>query len=101
MSDKYKYCNHHHDLTDRHRLVEIGGCEFVANVEAIHLLEALNNAGLKTRTHHHNEEGQSFISILLDNAQVEVKKVNEIDADRANYNGKYELLIWWRKGANQ
>lgn len=97
-SEKYKYCNHHHELTENHEIVDFGDGEFVANKEAIPLLKALNEAGLRTRTHHFtHEDGHGFISILLDNVQLEVKKVNEIDADRYRYDGKYELLIKWDK----
>lgn len=95
-TDKYKYCNHHHELTDEHELVDFGDGEFVANKAAIPLLKALNEAGLKTRTHHFtHEDGHGFISILLDNVRIEVKTVNEIDADRTKYNGKKELLLIW------
>lgn len=93
-SDKYRYCNHHHELTDDHRLVNFGDGDFVANKIAIPLLKALNEAGLRTRTHHIDDNG-GFLSIILDNATVEIKRVNEIDADRTKYNGKYELLIKW------
>ncbi len=97
-TDKYKYCNHHHELDENYEVVDFGDGEFVANKEAIPLLKALNEAGLKTRTHHFtNNDNGGFVSILLDNVRVEIKKVNEIDADRTKYNGKYELLIMWDK----
>ncbi len=95
-TDKYKYCNHHHELTDQEELVNFGNGEFVANRSAIPLLKALNETGLKTRTHHMDENG-SFVSILLDNVRVEIKEVNEVDATRTKYNGKFELLISWNK----
>lgn len=98
ISEKYKYCNHHHELTDKHTIVDFGEGKFVANNEAIPLLKALNDLGLKTRTHHISEDcNHAFVSILLDNARIEVKMVNEIDADRTNFNGKNELLIFWNK----
>ena len=93
-SERYQYCNHHHELTDQHELVDFGDGEFVANKMAVPLLKELNESGLRTRTHHVDHTG-GFVSILLDNARVEVKTVNEIDADRTKYNGKYELLIIW------
>jgi hypothetical protein len=96
-TDKYRYCNHHHELTDQHEIVDFGNGEFVANKVAIPLLKALNEVGLKTRTHHMDERG-GFISILLDNVRIEVKPIFEKDADRTKFNGKYELLILWDKG---
>lgn len=96
-SDKYKYCNHHHELTDHHEIVDFGDGEFVANKQAISLLKALNEAGLKTRTHHIGDEPHAFVSILLDNVSIEVKQVFEKDADRQRYNGKHEVLICWKR----
>lgn len=93
----YKYCNHHHEMTDQHELVDFGDGEFVANKVAVPLLRELNKLGLRTRTHHVDESG-GFIGILIDNATIEVKKVNEIHADRTKYDGKYELLIQWTRG---
>ena len=97
-TDKYKYCNHHHELTDNHEMVDFGDGEFVANKEAIPLLKALNELGLKTRTHHISDDiDHAFVSILLDNVQIEVREVYERDSDREKYDGKYELLISWDK----
>lgn len=96
-SDKYKYCNHHHELTDKHQLVDFGDGDFVANKEAIPLLKALNEVGLKTRSHHIDEKEHAWVCILLDNVEIEIKEVFEIDADRTKYNGKKELLIRWIK----
>lgn len=59
-SEAYRFCNHHHELTDGHKIVTIGGETFVANVDAIPLLEALDAVGLKTRTHHIAEGGNAF-----------------------------------------
>lgn len=95
-TDKYKYCNHHHELTDQHEIVDFGTGEFVANKVAIPLLKALNEVGLKTRTHHMDERG-GFVAILLDNVRIEIKPVFEKDADRTEFNGKYELLILWER----
>lgn len=94
---KHKHCNHHHELTEEHEMVDFGDGNFVANKKAISLLTALNEAGLKTRTHHFTGEGHGFISILLDNVEYEEKIVNEIHADRDKYNGKKEFLILWTK----
>ena len=96
-TDKYKYCNHHHEIGDRHELIDFGDGDFVANKEAIPLLKALNEIGLQTRSHHINEKEHAWICVLLDNAEIEVKKVFERDSDRTKYNGKMELLIKWRK----
>ena len=94
---EFKFCNHHHKLGNTHKLVDFGDGEFVANNEAIPLLKALNEIGLKTRTHHIDDRQNAFISILLDNVSLEIKTVNERDADRTKYNGKKELLIYWNK----
>jgi hypothetical protein len=96
-TDKYKGYNHYHELTDQHEIVDFGDGEFVANVQAIPLLKALNEAGLRTRTHHMDNENQSFVSILLDNVRLEIRTVFEKDATRTKYNGKTELLIFWDK----
>lgn len=95
-SDKYASCNHHHELTDRHELVDFGGGEFVANKDGIPVLKALNEIGLNTRTHHIEKGGYCFLSILLDNVDLEIITVYERDADRDKYNGKKELLIRWK-----
>lgn len=96
-SDKFKHCNHHHELTDNHEIVDYGHGEFVANKTAIPLLKALNEAGLRTRTHHYDgNPAGAFISIILDDhVRLEIKEVNETDADRTQYNGQKELLILW------
>lgn len=96
-TDKYKFCNHHHELTDEHEVVNFGSGEFVANKQAIPLLKALNEAGLITRSHHMDNADHAFVCILLDNVQIEVRQVSEIHATRTQYNGKYELLIKWEK----
>lgn len=94
-SDAFKHCNHHHKLTADHQLVDFGDGEFVANKAAIHLLKALNEAGLRTRSHHMDKPGQGFICILMDNVDIEVRVVNERDATRTKYNGKKEICIQW------
>lgn len=97
FTEKYRHCNHHHEIGDRHELVDFGDGEFVANKEAVPLLKALNEMGLRTRTHHADENG-GFVSILIENSvRAEIKEVNEIDANRTKYNGKTELLISWCK----
>lgn len=93
-SEKYTHCNHHHELTEEHEMVNFGYGEFVANKSAIPLLKALNDAGLKTRTHHFGNNG-NFISILLDNVEIKEQVVNEVHSTRTQYNGKKELLIFW------
>ena len=96
-TNKYRYCNHHHTLDKNYEIVNFGDGKFVANKEAIPILKALNELGLRTRTHHINNKQHAFISILLDNVELEIRTVNEHDADRTIYNGKKELLIIWEK----
>jgi len=96
-TDKYRYCNHYHEIGKRHKLVDFGDGEFVANNEAIPLLKALNEIGLKTRSHHIvNDEEYSWVCILLDNVEIQIKDVFERDATRTKFNGKKELLISWK-----
>ena len=94
--NKYKYCNHHHVLTKNHKIVDFGDGKFVANKKAIPLLKALNELGIRTRTHHIDEDF-GFFSILLDNVTVEIRDVYEKAASRTKYNGKKELLITFKK----
>lgn len=96
FTDKYKYCNHH-EISEKHKLVEFGGEKFVANNEAIPLLKALNEIGLRTRSHHIDETENAWVCILLDNVELEINVVNEIHAERTHHNGKKELLIRWKK----
>lgn len=97
QTDKYKHCNHYHELTDQHEIVDFGDGEFIANKKAIPLLKALNELGLRTRTHHIGDDN-CFVSILLgEKVEIEVKIVNEIDSSRTKYNGQKELLIQWRQ----
>lgn len=95
-TEKYRFCNHHHEIGDKHELVDFGDGEFVANKRAVPLLKALNELGLRTRTHHIGDEDSAFVAILLDDVNVEIKTVNERDATRTKYNGKKELLISWK-----
>lgn len=95
-STKYTYCNHHHELTSEYEIVDFGDGEFVANKKAVPLLKALNELGLRTRTHHVSEENNFFSILLAENVQTEIKTVNEVDADRDKYNGQKEVLIQWR-----
>ena len=65
-TNKYKFCNHHHEIGEDHEIVNFGS--------------------------------GGFVSILLDeNVFIEIKTVNEKDAERTEYNGKKELLIHWSK----
>ena len=90
-----KECNHHHELTEDHEVVDFGDGKFVANKAVIPLLKALNEAGLRTRTHHYEGGEHGFVSIILDNVSLEVRKVHEVHSTRTKYNGKTELLIVW------
>jgi hypothetical protein len=97
FTEQYRHFNHHHEITGDHELVDFGDGEFIANKAAIPLLKALNDLGLRTRTHHVDETG-GFVSILLDkDIRVEIKHVQEIDATRTKYNGRHEVLIMWNK----
>lgn len=89
-SEKYAWCNHHHELTDRHEIVSIGGNEFVANKRAIPLLQALNNVGLKTRSHHIDDpKDNSFVCLLMDNIHsVEIQTLKD---------GTKQLVIQWEQ----
>lgn len=96
---KYKKYNHHHVLTNKQKIVDFGTGKFVADLERISLLKALNECGLHTRTHcYGHETGYSFISIILDkNINIEIKEVLEKDSTRKKFNGKKELLISWKR----
>lgn len=99
--DKYLYCNHHHELTPDHEIVDFGDGEFIANKAAIPLLKALNDVGIKTRTHHYDGKEGGFIGILLDNVSIDIRKVYEYDASRDKYNGKMEAIIEWRNTSGE
>ena len=45
-TNKYRYCNHHHTLNEKYKIVNFGNGEFVANKEAIPLLRALNEINI-------------------------------------------------------
>lgn len=95
-SDKYKFCNHHHELTEDHVMVDFGNGAFVANKMAVPLLKALADLGLRTRTHHVDSDG-GFFSIMLDpTVEVEIRQIHERASDRDTYNGQFEVLIGWR-----
>jgi len=95
-TDKYQHFNHHHELTSEHEFVDFGDGEFIANKKAIPLLKALNELGMKTRTHHAGEN-EGFVSILLDNVDIEIFTVREREEWRTKYNGKKEILIRWHE----
>lgn len=95
-TEKYKHFNHHHEITDVHELVDFGDGEFIANKKAIPLLKALNDLGIRTRTHHITEEDSGgFFSIIIENpvSEVSIRQINERDSTRTKYNGKTELLV--------
>lgn len=94
FTEEYKHFNHYHKMTNEHKMVDFGDGEFIANKKAIPLLKALNELGLRTRTHHVDENG-GFVSILMRNGiSFYVREVNELDRDK--YDGEFELLIDWR-----
>lgn len=94
MSEKYKYCNHHHELTDGHEIVDFGDGEFVANKVAIPLLKSLAELGFKTRTHHLNEDGNGFFSISIEpHIEVSIRQIYEQHSTREKYNGMTEVII--------
>lgn len=97
FTEKYRHFNHYHEITENDKLVNIGGEEFIANKKAIPILKALNDLGLKTRTHHIDKDGW-FFSIIIDwdkDIRVELRDVHERDSSRTIYNGKKEVLISW------
>jgi hypothetical protein len=96
-TEKYLHCNHHHEISDRHELVDFGDGELVANKDAIPLLKALNEIGLRTRSHHIDGQGHAWVCILLDGVEIEINDVFERDATRTKYNGKKEILIRWNR----
>ena len=98
-TDEYKFCNHHHEIGENHEVVNFGDDIFVANKAAIPLLRALNEVGLRTRTHHYDGGNNGFISVLLeDGVKVETRRAEEREASRTKHNGKTELLIQWHNG---
>ena len=99
--DDFKYCNHHHELDKNYSIVDFGDGEFVANKEAVPLLKALNELGLRTRSHHIDGEEYAWICILLDNVSMEICDVHEKDADRTKYNGKKEVRIQWKRSKKE
>ena len=96
---KHRHCNHHHELTPEQKVVDFGTGKFVADKARIPLLKALNECGLKTRTHcYGHKTGHSFVAILLDDdVQIEVRKVNENVSGRRFPEGAKELLISWKR----
>ena len=100
IKDEYKKCNHHNELTEKHKIVDFWDGEFVANIDGIPLLKALNDLWIRTRTHHIEKWKDSFISILLDDIDIEIRGVFERDADRTKYNWKKELLLTFKSKWN-
>ena len=96
---KYEFCNHHHKITKKQKIVEFGSGKFVADKIAIPLLKALNEVGLETRTHHIDKDC-GFVGIMIDNVQIEIRKVFERSAKRTKYNNRYHLLISWNRKSN-
>lgn len=96
-TDKYLHCNHHHELTKDHAIIDLDEEKIVANKDAIRLLLALHEVGIKTRTHHYTKKDRrGFVGIILDNVSFEVRKVFESHSTRKKFNGKFELLIRWK-----
>lgn len=96
--DRGKICNHHHPIKENQQTVNYGTGKFVADVERIPLLKALNECGLVTRTHcYGHESDHSFVSILLrNNLSVEFREVSERHSGR-NFEGEKELLLRWKR----
>ena len=94
-TDKYVHFNHHQELTDEHEFVDFGDGEFIANKDAIPLLKALNEIGLRTRTHNVTKD-KCYLGIFLDpDMKFEIEQVDEEYATRERYNGRTELVIRW------
>lgn len=98
-TDKYEFCNHYHEITKEQKMIDLGSGKFVADKVAIPLLKALNEIGLETRTHHVDKD-RGFIGIMIDNVQIEIRKVFERSAKRTKYNNRYHLLISWDRKPN-
>lgn len=98
-TDKYLYCNHYHELTDEHELVDFGDGEFVANKAAIPLLKALNEAGLRTHSHNYTGNQEGYVCILLDeDVNLYISEVNEGECcTRTRYDGMKSVNIVWNK----
>lgn len=98
-TEKYKHCNHHHELTEDQEIVDFGSGKFVADKKRIALLKALNDCGLITRTHcYGHETGRSFVSIILDeHSDVEFRNVNEGHSTRKFPQNTKEVLISWKR----
>lgn len=88
-TDEYKYCNHHHEITEDQEMIDLGTGKFVADKELIPLLKELNQAGLITRSHCCGHTGgKSFLVIKTDNIfHVEIR----------NYHDMKEIVISWTK----
>jgi hypothetical protein len=88
-TDKYKFCNHHHELTEDQEIINLGTGDFVADKKMIPLLKELNKAGLITRSHCGGHgTGKSFVVIKTDNIfHLEIR----------NYHDMKEVVISWEK----
>lgn len=91
---KYQYCNHHHEIEPYQVLVDLGDGAFVADKDMIPLLKALNDSGLKTRSHcGHTKE--RFVCIRMDNVEsIVVRDITEQHSTRETKPGQ-ELIISW------
>ena len=98
-SDKYKGCNHHHELHGDQTIVDFGSGDFVIDIKRIPLLKALNECGLITRTHCYGHETEySFLSILLsDDVEATIREVTEPNSSREFPAGKKEVLLYWKR----
>jgi pyruvate-formate lyase-activating enzyme len=86
-SEKYKYCNHHHEPTEDQAIVNIGGEQFVADKEMISLLTAMNDLGIKTMSHCCGHETKKpFIRISTRNIEF---------VDIRQYEGS--IVICWKR----
>lgn len=96
--DRGETCNHHHPIKKNQQTVDYGTGEFVADVERIPLLKALNECGLITRTHCYGHETEvSFVAILMRNDLfLEIKNVSEPHSGR-KFEGEKELLLVWKR----
>lgn len=100
-ADKYKYCNHHHEMKEDQELVDFGTGEFVADKKMIPLLKALNDLGLITRTHNYHEGGCFFSILFRNDLRLEIRPVGEISSDRDFGDGEMEVLFLWNKTKNK
>jgi hypothetical protein len=97
-TDKYKHMNHHHELTGEQEIIDLGTGKFVADKPMIPLLKALNDIGIRTRSHNYDSEtGQHFVAICLDEGMnVNITSGHENHSTRDNMCDN-QVVIGWKE----